>query len=41
MALQKGGNGFENILKWCCGKNVLAVVVLQFDDSCYVYVDAK
>ena len=32
-------NGFENILKWHCGKPFLHVVVLEFDDSCYA--DAK
>ena len=32
-------NGFENILKWHCRKPFLHVVVLEFDDSCYV--DAK
>ena len=33
--------GLENILKWHCRKTFFALVVLQFDGSCYVYVDAK
>ena len=32
--------GFENILKWHCRKTFSALVVLQFEGSCYVYVDA-
>ena len=35
----KGDNGFENISKRHCRKVFFVVVVLKFDDSCYV--DAK